>query len=243
MSLKPNYIIQQAKYKLNKLDSKDFDNIPDTVILTAYNEGRIKWLRRNLSGTNNSKSGDESTKIRLDDFNQILGSPVHLNLAEKDGYYISQKLTSLTNEYFQFKRLDNLKGRNNCCKNEMSMVAYLVGESDIPMYLQTSDKCPSFEWGQVLCTLADNRLKIYTDNKFKLNTENVNLIYYRFPKPVMKAGVVDLETEQVSSVDVPCEFKKDLGLLFIEEAVSILASNLELYNQAQVNSQEVEKNN
>lgn len=232
-----NYVIQQVKNKLNKLDSSDYDNIPHNKILLIYNESRLGWLRRNLTGTNMQKAGDEGSKRRLSDFNVILKLPVPLQIVKKDGYYLTSKLPD---DYFEYKRLV-LKASSSCCRGELPMTAYLTGESDVDMYLRSSDKCPSFEWGETFCTLIDNRLKIYTDNKFDI--ASAELIHYRFPHTVKKKGVYDLESGLIPTADVNCEFKKDLVDLFILETVKVISGNIESFNTNQISEAQVETNN
>lgn len=237
MSVRVNYILHQVRSKLNKLDSGDFDNIPDTKIITAYNEGRLDWLRRNLVGSNLQKAGDEGTKRRMDDFKPILTLPMPLTFAKKEGYYISQKLPE---NYFQFKKVD-LHAISSCCEGKLKMICYLVGESNTDTYLRSSDQSPSFEWGETFCVLEDDRLKIYTNDEFEI--EDLKLIYYRFPKSVEKQGVLNLETGNISTQTVDCEFRKDLVSLFIKETCSLLGGNIESFNAAQNNTNQVETNN
>jgi hypothetical protein len=237
MSTPVEKILYLVKEKLNKLDSQDFDNLPDVKIISAYNEGRINWLRKNLSGLNVLKAGDESTKKRLDDFNEILTLPTDLTVAKKDGYYLSQKLFS---DYFEFKRIE-FDAKSKCCEKPLKMMCFLVGESNADLYLRDEFKQPNFNWGHTFCTLEDFRLKIYTNDEFDI--ENVKLTYYRFPKNVEKVGVLNLDTQAYSTSNFDCEFKTDLGILFIKEAASLIAGPLEMYNQSQLNDNQNEKTN
>lgn len=239
MSVRVNYILQQVRYKVNKVDSKDSDNIPDVKILTAYNEARLNWLRRNLVGQNLQKIGDDGSKRRMDDFNAILSKPMPIKIFEKDGYYITEKLFD---DYFAFKRL-NLKASSSCCKDPMPMIAYLCGEGDVPIFLKSSYKSPNYEWGHTICTLVDGRLYIYTDNKFKIDHEDIQLMYFKFPPTVKKEGVLDLESGDISTTTVNCVFKKDLVNLFIAETAALLSGEVEQFNQNQINQNQVEQNN
>ena len=237
MGISPDYIIQQARYKLNKQDRKDFDNFTETQILTAYNEGRIKWLRRNLSGMNLKKEGDEASKRRMTDYSPITTLPKDLTIAKKDGYYLSQKLFG---DYFEFRRLQ-LVAANKCCENSRNMVCYLVGESNVDLYLRSENEKPSWEWGETFCTMNDQRLVIYTNDEFEI--ESAKLIYYRFPEPVTKVGVFNFELDANATTTVNCIFKKDLGELFILETVKILGGNIESMVPNQLSANQVEENN
>jgi hypothetical protein len=231
------YIIQQVKEKLNKADSGDYDNMQETKILTAYNEGRLDWLRRNLTGMNLRKEGDEASKRRMTDYSVITTLPEELQIAKKDGYYLTQKLSD---QYFEFRRLI-LTAKNACCENTREMVCYLVGESNVSIYHRSKDQKPSYQWGETYCTMNDHRLVIYTNDEFEI--EKAELVYYRYPKTVTKQGVYDLESGAFATQTVGCEFKKDLVKLFILEAVKIISGNIESFNTNQISSSQVEENN
>jgi hypothetical protein len=107
--------------------------------------------------------------------------------------------------------------------------------------LRDVNKKPSFEWRETFATLSDNNLKIYTNELFK--PAKVTLYYYRQPRKIQIAGVPDPYTGITPTVDVPSEFKDDLVELFIDEAVKIIAGDIESMNQYQRMSQSTENNN
>ena len=51
----------KVQQRINKLGSKDYDNIQDWQLVEAFNKGVVGWCRRNLQGTNLTKTGDEAT--------------------------------------------------------------------------------------------------------------------------------------------------------------------------------------
>ena len=106
---------------------------------------------------------------------------------------------------------------------------------------KNKNKKPSFEWGETFCTLKNNRVQIYTNDEF--NIQSPILTYYRQPRRIEILNCVDPYTTQVSLVDVECEFKDDIVELFIDEAAKILAGDIESMTQFQRNSQSVEGNN
>jgi hypothetical protein len=67
----------KVKQRLNKLDSQDYDNIQCWQIVEAFNKAQVEWVRRQVQGVNITKTGDEQTKVRIDDLQKLL---------KEDGY-------------------------------------------------------------------------------------------------------------------------------------------------------------
>ena len=55
----------KVKQRINKLASNDYDNIMPWQIVEAFNKGQVAWCRRNLMGTNMTKTGDEANKRQM----------------------------------------------------------------------------------------------------------------------------------------------------------------------------------
>jgi hypothetical protein len=77
-----------------------------------------------------------------------------------------------------------------------------------------------------------NHLRVYTGNDFEVAT--AILMYYRFPALVQIAGCSDPYSLQVSTTDVECEFKDDIAEILVDEAVQILAGDMESITQYQI---------
>jgi hypothetical protein len=231
-----NFTIQlKIQERLNKLASKDYDNIECWQIVEAFNKGMSAWCRRNLHGNNIYKTGDEGSQVRIDDL-QILLTEVDINLIKKDAFY---ETVSLPANYFEWKRV-SAKVTAKCC-DPRRMVIYLATEADVDNLLRDEYKRPSFEWAETFCTLRGNHLKIYTNNEFDVPT--AKLTYYRQPRRIEIAGCVDPYTGIASAQDVEPEFKDDLVELMIDEAAMILAGDIESVNQVGIQSNAVENNN
>ncbi len=229
-------IIKKTEEALNKLSSKDFDNIDPWKVLNAFNEGMTLWIRRNLVGTNLLKIGDEASKRRIDDL-QILLTTLPLTVSKKDGYFLTQLLPK---NYLEWKRI-SFKGSSKCCSNKMPMLGYLAEEANVDELLRDFNKRPSFEWGETFVTIAGNQVKIYTNDEFAV--EDVNLIYYRQPRRIEMVGIDNVYGNGPSTTEVTCEFKDDIVELFILEAVKILAGHIESFNVNQIADNSVETNN
>lgn len=229
-------ILIKVKQRLNKLASNDYDNIETWQIIEAFDKGQVDWCRRNLHGLNIVKEGDEQSTRRIDDL-QILLTQTTLNMNNKQTYYES---INFPTDYLQWKRV-SLTATSDCCPDPKPMVVYLAEVANVDELLRDVNKKPSFEWRETFATLSDNNLKIYTNDLFE--PAKVTLYYYRQPRRIQIAGVPDPYTGITPTVDVPSEFKDDLVELFIDEAVKIIAGDIESMNQYQRMSQSTENNN
>lgn len=229
-------IILKIKERLNKLDSQDYDNIEKGIILEGFNKGVVAWIRRNLHGLNITQTGDEQSKRRIDDL-QVLLTPKKMTLSKKDGYYETEPLPD---NYLEWKRI-SAKAKNDCCDESRSMVITLAEEANVDEVNRDFLKKPSFEWGETYCTVIGNNIHIHTNNEFEVS--DAVLTYYKQPVHIQSIGVANIYTGVVSTAEVESEFKDDLIELFIDEAVKIIAGDIESFNQQQTASQQVEGNN
>jgi hypothetical protein len=228
-------ILLKVKQRLNKLASFDNNNFHDWQVVEAFNKGMVAWCRRQLAGTNLPKTGDEASKRRIDDL-QLLLNEKPFNISKKDGHYISSDLPS---DYFEWKRLDVFANKECCPPRKMK--TWLVEEGNIIDILRDVNKNPNYEWAETVCTLIDNKIKIYTDNKFTLF--DANIIYYRQPTRIEIQGVLDPYSGVITLTDVLCEFKDDIAELLVDECVKILAGDIESIGQNQIADNSVEQNN
>lgn len=229
-------IYLKIKQRLNKLASNDYDNIECWQVVEAFNKGMVEWCRRNLHGLNQKQEGDEQSKRRIDDLQKLMVSTT-ITMNNKQLYFESPELPD---NYFEWKRV-SAKSKNNCCEDPRRMVIYLAEEANVDELLRDKNKQPSFEWAETFVTLIDNKFRIYTDNKF--DVVDTVLTYYRQPVRIQILNCVDPYTQVASTAEVECEFKDDLVELFIDEAVKILAGDIESMNQYIRAQQSVEGNN
>jgi hypothetical protein len=224
----------KIKQRLNKLDSQDYDNITCWQIVEAFNKAQVEWARRQLHGVNLTREGDEGSTRRKDDL-QILLETLELNIANKQYYYDGD----IPVDYLQWKRVD-VSAKKDCCSNRTMMV-YLAEEGNLRELLRDKAKQPSFEWGETLATLKGGKVNIYTNQEFDI--EQAELTYYRQPVRIQIEGCVDPYTNTASTANVESEFKDDIIELIIDEAVSILAGDIESINQFSRGTETAERNN
>ena len=121
------------------------------------------------------------------------------------------------------------------------MTVYLAEEGNLNQLLRDDAKKPNFEWAETFATLKGNKVNVYTDNTFEI--ERADLVYYRQPIKIQIQGCVDPYTNVASTANVFCEFKDDIIELIIDEAVSILAGDIESTNQFSRGTEGAERNN
>jgi hypothetical protein len=224
----------KIKQRLNKLDSNDYDNIECWQVVESFNKAQVEWSRRQLHGMNIVKEGDEGSTRRKDDM-QILLTTDNLGIIDKKDYYKA----SLPEDYLQWKRVDVFAQKDCCDKRRMTV--YLAEEGNLNQLLRDKAKQPNFEWAETFATLKGGDVNIYTNNEFEI--QKADLIYYRQPIKIQIQGCVDPYTNVASTAEVQCEFKDDIIELIIDEAVSILAGDIESGNQFSRGTETAERNN
>ena len=67
-------IFLKVKYRLNKVDTQDYENIPVYNVVEAFNKAQLNVVNRFFGKNNNYKTGVESTKKRIDDLQVLINS-------------------------------------------------------------------------------------------------------------------------------------------------------------------------
>lgn len=224
----------KIKQRLNKLDSQDYDNIECWQIVEAFNKAQVEWVRRQLHGINVVKEGDEESNRRKDDLQVLLNAQL-LPITNQQVFYTG----ALPTDYLQWKRVDVYANKDCCDKRRMTV--YLAEEANVNQLLRDKAKQPNFAWGETFATLINNGVNIYTNSDFDI--QSASLTYYRQPVKIQIDGCVDPYTGVQSVGNVICEFKDDIVEVIIDEAVSILAGDIESGNQFSRGSETAERNN
>jgi hypothetical protein len=224
----------KIKQRLNKLDSQDYDNITCWQVVEAFNKAQVEWSRRQLHGINIVKEGDEQSTRRKDDLQKLL-IQTPLGSVKKDLYYEGD----IPQNYLQWKRVD-IYAKKDCC-DRRRMTVYLAEEGNLNQLLRDKSKQPNFEWAETFATLINDTVHLYTNNEFEV--EDAYLTYYRQPIKIQIDGCSDPYTGITSTTNVDCEFKDDIIELIIDEAVSILAGDIESGNQFSRTQESAERSN
>jgi hypothetical protein len=224
----------KIKQRINKLDSNDYDNIECWQIVESFNKAQVEWARRQLHGINQVREGDEQSTRRKDDL-QVLLITNPLGLTNKEYYFRG----TIPDDYLQWKRVDVFANKECCDKRRMTV--YLAEEGNLNQLLRDKAKQPNFEWAETFATLKGNGVNIYTNGEFDI--QSAELIYYRQPRKIQILNCVDPYTGVASTAEIQCEFKDDIIELIIDEAVAILAGDIESGNQFSRGTEGAERNN
>ena len=229
-----NNLLQiKIKQRLNKLASLDYDNFECWQIQEAFNKAQIEWTRRQLYAMNVRKEGAEQSSGLIDDLQKLM---IHAALTMDDKKIFYQ--TEIPADYLHYVRTD-VFGKKECCPARRITV-YEVEEANISVILDNKDKQPNFEWAETVATRMNNKLKVYTDNKFDIT--ECHLIYFRKPIEVQFNGCIDIKTGTTFTADQECEYNDDVAEIIVDAAVSILAGDIESISQFQREQQNVQTN-
>jgi hypothetical protein len=222
------------KQRLNKLDSMDYDNIECWQIAEAFNKAQIEWARRQLHGHNGLKEQPEQSITAIDDL-QVLLVQRDLKLKNLDLFFESLKIPD---DYLHFVRVSGYASSDCCPRRPLSI--YQAEEANVDIMLSDSFKSPSFEWAETFCTIMGDKIRIYSDNKFAV--DDVTLTYYRKPRTVQILGCVDPANGLQFKANQTCELRDDIIEIIIDDAVAILAGDMDNTMQYQRNLQNATRN-
>lgn len=226
-------IILKLQQRLSKLSSSDYENLEIWMYLEAFNKAQINWIRRQLEGINQTRTGAETTTRRIDDLEFILTTS-DMVITNNTLYWS----TPLPNNYLQWCRI-SANAIDNCCPPRR-LVIFESTEADRDVNLGDNGKKPNYAWATTFATISSKIIRIYTNNEFGI--QDTQLAYYRVPANIEINGVADPYTGAISTTDVLCEAPDNVIELMIDEAVSVLASDIKDYQSMQVANASVEHN-
>lgn len=230
-----NNLLQiKIKQRLNKLASFDYDNIECWMIQEAFNKAQIEWVRRRLHGLNASREAAEQSVTIVDDV-QVLLKEIQLGSIVRDKYVESE---SIPTNFLHFVRV-SANAKSSCCPKR-ALSIYQAEEANVDILLADNFKSPSFDWSETFCTVAADKLKLYTNNQFAI--EDIKLVYYRLPRDVQFLGCTNIATGAAFTADQTCELKEDICEILVDEAAAILAGDIESMNQYQRDGQNAQRN-
>lgn len=218
--MKVSKVIVKIKYRLNKGDSNDYDNLSKFQMEEAFNKALLSWVRRQYRGKNQTKEGDEETTSRIDDL-QLLLKVDSLTIRDKELFVESNKLPS---DYLYYKRVSPFVSKDGC--SNVKIKSHLREEANVDDLITF----PSFEFEETFHTLIGNKVNLYHNKDFTV--DKLELTYYRKPK-----------TYDFKKLNDEVEFKDDVVELIIDETCKLIASDLELLNAKNLNQERGENDN
>jgi len=231
--MKPQTAIIKIKTRLNKLDSFDYDNIEDWVIVEAVNKAALEICRSIIQGkVQGLDDGAEESSSRIADIQCLLKTePINGN--NQSTLYFETKIPK---DYLWYNSLTVFASKDNC--KDKKIKSDLREQANVETLLQDHNSKPSFEWRETFHTFLGNKLRVYTNNEFDI--EKVELTYYRKPIEMDIFGYTHEDGRESKNVDL--EFKDDFAEVILDYAASIIAGDIESINQTQLNLQRSQMN-
>jgi hypothetical protein len=162
------------KRKLNKLDTATYANIEVPFIDEYLNEAMEIFIKNKLYGTTKGQIGFEVTQKSIEDLRGIvLKTPMDLApivaVQEDDKIYS----IDLPDNYLYFLRAKVEATRLECTK-ELSCIN--SQHDDLNNILNSAFYSPSFEWEETPIVFSQNKIYIYTDGSFDIDTLKLDYI-------------------------------------------------------------------
>lgn len=223
-----NNLLQiKIKERLNKLASLDYDNFECWQIVEAFNKAQLEWVRRQINGVNSQNHGEGSSKVNYDDLQKLLVTVPLGGQNFPSGRPPEFTTNSVPTDYLNFASM-YVMANSSCCPEERNMIVYMVDKEDLNIILRDENKKPNFEWAETVAIMTNNTYSIYTDGDFQITS--VDLTYFKKPTPISFLNCIDISTG-LATPDVECEFKDDIAEILVDNAVAILAADIESFNQ------------
>lgn len=232
-----NQLLQaKLEQRVNKLSSSDYGNIEPWMKAEAVNKAQINWVRRQLEGVNQEKTGNEGSTRRIDDLQQLLTTWSD-SFTDQGLYWQSSTWPS---DYLEWCRID-AQALDDCksCPPR-PLIIFEGNEADVSMYLSNVNRRPDYAWATTFSTIMGNTFKIWTNNSFDI--VNPVVTYYRAPVTIVFEGTLNPYTNEISPIDIPCEFPDNITELIIDEAASILSMDIDDNTKSQQLSGRTEHN-
>lgn len=212
-------LVYTFKLKGDKLDSKSFANVRLPAIIYLLNEGMQSLINKRYGLNNNYRSSVEEIQKRRDEFSTLIVPDEVLRMTRVDDEIYTADLKRTKKEYMFLMRT-NFFGTKGECK-ERKMKGILSQVDDLDILTDSSLENSSFEWGEVLYRLAENKIRALTDLTFKLS--KVRIDYLRYPEAIDMVGYKRFDGSP--STTVQCEMPKFMHPDIVEEAIFIYNSS------------------
>jgi len=227
-------IFLKVKYRLNKVDTQDYENIPVYNVVEAFNKAQLNVVNRFFGKNNNYKTGVESTKKRIDDLQDLINSePMVLSVKKKSKYFLTE---TLPQDYFHYIKV-NSEGSIKDCENQLINV-FIREESNINTLLNNDFFNPNFEWRETIGTILNNQIKVYTNDLFEIN--KVFLTYLKKPRSIDIKGYINRDGKPSTNIDP--ELPDDIVELCVDETIRILSGDMHNQFSNQISQQNIQLN-
>ena len=168
--------------------------------------------------------GFDSYKKRYEDLQKLIVLAETSNVSKLNGIYeaYTVDIPSLKNK-FMFLLSVEAECSKGTCKNRPVTCIKIAKHANLPVLMDNSNYVPSFEYQESLAEISSDKILIYTDKTFKVDTAYIS--YLRYPQRIDIEGYIDIEGNASATQD--CELEDYLQDELLDLAVLELAMNTE----------------
>lgn len=199
-------VYQKMLEKTNKNLNNGSISLDRARAVTIYREEENKFIEWTLQKRNTSEIQDI----------QILLDNIKLELKEDSIDYTS---FSLPKNFFSFSNLRITASANGCTD---TLLPVEIKSENLEEVLFDENNKPSFPFRETIYTIRDKSIVVFKDD-FKI--ENVNLLYYRYPRPFNLEGYIDEEGKKSFNSDPEFDDK------IVDRIISMVATSFDINNE------------
>jgi hypothetical protein len=222
--MKSSIALLKIRERLNKRSTQANKFVRNEAIQETINKVVLERCRKI------AKSAEQTDEKALD--LQVLLKTEELGGKMKDLYFESSKIPT---DYFKHIHTEPIVTKDGCTG---SISSDLREESNSKELLGDWSSQPSYELDQTFHTFFNNRIKVYHNKDF--DVQKLYLTYYkqpkyiRFPKTFQYDGIIPK--------DETWEFKDDFCELIIDDAVLVIAADIESSGVYQATDKRIKEN-
>lgn len=210
----------------------------------------------NKNGTNNNVSVDKPRFVMLYNNKQIEYPQKILNRRNEDDVRILQNFLvkdeplsgkeekefytrfKLPENYFELSSLHVIASKGKCSNKRLT--TFEIKSEDEEEIISDSSSLPSFEFRETPYYLASSYITVFKTD-FKI--DKAKLTYYRYPRKVAMAGVIDLNTNLATTLNIDPEQDDKLAIKILQEMARDFAANNTDLEKFQVETARTNSNN
>ncbi len=222
--MKSSIALLKIRERLGKRSSQANKFVKNEAIQETVNKVVLERCRKI------AKSAEE-TETDVSDL-QVLLKTESLSGKMKDVHF---ETTKIPTDYFKHINVSPIAEKEEC---RATITSDLREESNSKELLGDWSSQPSFDLDQTFHTLFNNKIKVYHNKDFTIT--KVVLTYYKQPKYIRFPKTY--QYDGLTAKDETWEFKDDFCELIIDDAVLVIASDIESGGVYQTTDKRIKEN-
>jgi hypothetical protein len=207
--MKSSIALLKIRERLNKRSSQANKFVKNEAIQETVNKVVLERIRKIAKNS-------EDTETSVSDL-QVLLKSESLSGKMQDVYF---ETTKIPTDYFKHINVSPLAEKDGCLG---SITSDLREESSSKLLLADWSSQPSWDFDQTFHTLFNNKIRVYHNKDFVIN--KATLTYYKQPKYIRFPKT--FQYDGLPAKDETWEFKDDFCELIIDDAVLVIAADIE----------------